>query len=307
MDYWRRRARRLLAKMAPAPPLPANVSLRCREIMPSDLEGVTDLLTTGFWQVPRDHWVNAFRRLSTHQTPQGFPKYGYMLENDGIPVGVLITIFTARIVDGATSVWCNGSSYYVEPAFRYSASVLISRSHRFKDVTYLDVAPSPRRWPMLDAQGFKRLAKGVYVAIPALCRSASGVQVRVVAGSCLDKRLEPFEADLLVAHASYGCVSMICEHQGTVYPFVFVVRRRYGVRFAYLIYSRNQTDFVRLAGAVGRFFAGRRILVVALDADGPISGLPGKHRDILPKYWRGRERPRLGDLAYTEIAMFGVI
>jgi hypothetical protein len=45
---------------------------------------------------------------------------------------------------------------------------------------------------------------------------------------------------------------------------------------------------------------------VILDANGPIPGLYGKYRANMPRYFRGPDRPRLGDLAYTEAALFDV-
>ena len=50
---------------------------------------------------------------------------------------------------------------------------------------------------------------------------------------------------------------------------------------------------------------GRPLLII--DANGPMPGLVGKYFDQkMPRYFRGPQRPRLGDLAYTEIAMLGV-
>jgi hypothetical protein len=303
-----RRAKRVWHKIHLTPvEMPAVLSVRVREIEPSDLNGIIDLLTAGFWRYPRRHWAGIMQRLSMHQTPEGFPKYGYMLENDGTPVGVLLMIFSARTIDGVTRVWGNESSYYVEPHFRFYASLLVKRAHRHKDVTYLDLTPSSHRWTTLDSQGYKRLAKGVYASIPILCWPISGVKTRVVTDTCHDVRLEPFELDLLVAHAGYGCISVVCENKGSVHPFVFVVRRRYGLPYAYLIYSRDQADFIRFGGTLGRFLAKKRgIAVAVLDTDGPIA-VPGRLLQLKPKYWHGSERPRLGDLAYTEIPMFGVI
>ena len=43
---------------------------------------------------------------------------------------------------------------------------------------------------------------------------------------------------------------------------------------------------------------------VLIDANGPIPGLPGKYfGGKSPKYFKGPTPPRLGDLAYTEMAM----
>jgi hypothetical protein len=47
--------------------------------------------------------------------------------------------------------------------------------------------------------------------------------------------------------------------------------------------------------------------LLIIDANGPVQGLTGKYFDqTMPRYFRGPRRPRLGDLAYTEVAMFGV-
>ena len=303
-----RRAKRVWQKIHPTPlAAPTSLSVRCREIEPADLDGVIDLLMLGFWRAPRSYWVGVMHRLAAHQTPEGFPKYGYMLENDGKPVGVLLMIFTARCVDGHVSIRCGESSYYVDPRFRFYASVLIKRAHRNKDVTYLDHTASPHRWSTLDAQGYKRFAQGIYATRPALCASPPGVRVHKITGYNQDSRLEPFENDLLATHAKYEkCISVVCDHRGAAYPFVFTVRRRYGMPYAQLVYCRDQSDFVTLAGALGRFFARRGILVVELDTDAPIPGLRGKFT-VMPKFWHGPERPRQGDLAYTETPMFGGI
>jgi len=45
-------------------------------------------------------------------------------------------------------------------------------------------------------------------------------------------------------------------------------------------------------------------LFVLIGSNGPIHGLSGKYFDgISPKYYKGPVLPRLGDLAYTELAM----
>ena len=44
-----------------------------------------------------------------------------------------------------------------------------------------------------------------------------------------------------------------------------------------------------------------------VDANDPIPGLVGVfRRGSKPKYFKGPQRPRLGDLAYTEYAILGV-
>jgi hypothetical protein len=46
---------------------------------------------------------------------------------------------------------------------------------------------------------------------------------------------------------------------------------------------------------------------VILDANGPVPGLVGRYYpERMPRYYFGPDRPKIGDLAYTETSMFGV-
>jgi hypothetical protein len=66
-------------------------------------------------------------------------------------------------------------------------------------------------------------------------------------------------------------------------------------------------DLVRFSKPLGRFLLSRGKPLLLIDANGPIPGLRGKYVEgAAPKYFRGPEPPRLGDLAFTEAAMFGL-
>jgi hypothetical protein len=78
------------------------------------------------------------------------------------------------------------------------------------------------------------------------------------------------------------------------------------VRYAYLAYCRDLEDFVRFAGPLGRFLAWRGFPLVVLDSNGPIRGLVGTYSAAYPKYFKGPDQPRLGDLAYSERVVCGV-
>jgi hypothetical protein len=63
---------------------------------------------------------------------------------------------------------------------------------------------------------------------------------------------------------------------------------------------------VRFSALIGRYLAVRECPFVVIDANGPLPGLPGIYLDGRPKYFKGPDKPRLGDLAYTEAALFGL-
>jgi hypothetical protein len=288
---------------------PAVPKIRCREIGAADLAGVVDLLVRGFPHRPRGFWLRALGRLAKHAMVAGLPKYGYLMDSDGVPVGVILMIFSRIGAGLASSIRCNVSSWYVEPAFRSYASALVARALRHKDVTYLNITPAPHTRVTVEAQGFARYCNGIFVALPTLSTPSAPAPATILqAHARPDALFDPGEHDLLLDHAAYGCTSLWCVSGERAYPFVFRPRRvKAMVVCTQLIYSASVETFVRFARPLGRYFALRGRPLVIIDANAPIPGLVGKYLDgRMPKYFKGPDRPRVGDLAYTEAAMFGV-
>jgi hypothetical protein len=289
-------------------PPPAS-SLRCRQIAEADIAAVAALLARGFPHRDQQFWLRAFAQLTRRDPPPGLPKYGYLLESAGVPVGALLLICSMVHADGTTVPRCNLSSWYVEPTFRTYAPLLVSQALRHKDVTYLNVSPAPNTLPIIEAQGFARYCDGVFVAVPMLNGPFGSGGTKVFAAERQPEvGFDPLEQELLLQHAAVGCISLWCTHAQSAYPFVFRTRRvKSTVPCAQLIYCRDIADFVRFAGPIGRFLALRGRPIVIVDANGPIAGVLGVFfRGTAPKYFRGPLRPRLGDLAYTEYALLGV-
>ena len=145
-------------------------AIRCRQIDESDVPAVAGLLRRGFPNRNRQFWQRALDELTRREPPPGLPKYGYLLETDGVPVGVILVICSTMRVDGTSAPRCNLSSWYVEPAFRTYAPLLVSQALRHKEVTYLNVSAAPHTWPIIEAQGFSRYSDGIFIALPALNR-----------------------------------------------------------------------------------------------------------------------------------------
>ena len=142
--------------------------IRCRQIEETDIDAVAALLTRGFPSRGDQFWRHALDQLTRRDPPEGLPKYGYLLESAGAPVGVILLICAAMPAHGTFSPRCNLSSWYVEPAFRAYAPMLVSQALRHKEVTYTNVSAAPHTWPIIEAQGFRRYSDGIFVALPAL-------------------------------------------------------------------------------------------------------------------------------------------
>jgi hypothetical protein len=284
-------------------------AIRCRQIGEADIPAVAGLLQRGFQKHSREFWLHAMRELTRHEQPSGLPKYGYLLETGGVPVGAILLI-CATMRDGERiATRCNLSSWYVDPAFRAYATLLVSQALRHKDVTYLNVSAAPHTWPIIEAQGFSRYCDGIFVALPALNGLFGETGVKVFdAQRKPGVSYDPFEHEILLRHAEHGCISLWCETSERAFPFVFRPRLvKHVMPCAQLIYCGDVGDFVRFAGSIGRYLAWRGKPFVIIDSNGAIPGLIGLfRRGSMPKYFRGPQRPRLGDLAYTEYAVLGV-
>jgi hypothetical protein len=287
----------------------SSPKIRARQIKDSDLTAVANLLTRGFPRRTHSYWVQALGRLTSHPHPAGLPKYGYLLECDNRAVGVILLIFSAIQSGDQWTTRCNVSSWCVEPAFRSYAPLFINQAVMRKNITYVNISPATHTLPILEAQGFTRYSNGQFVSVPALSSALGGPRARIQKGDLRpDANFEDFEWKLLVTHAEYGCITLWCTTPERAYPFVFLPRIVKGcIPCTQLIYSRNIEDFVRFARQLGTFLALRGRPVVLIDSNGPIRGLAGTYRDgNSPKYFKGPPCPRLGDLAYTEAAMFGM-
>jgi hypothetical protein len=284
--------------------------IRCREIEIADLDGVADLLTRGFAGRSREYWMDGLRRMSLREAPEDFPRFGYMLDHEGTPVGVLLSIYTTRDDGSGTSIRCNLSSWYVEPVFRNYSMMMAKVTQRHKHVTYINISPAQWTWRTIETQGFRAYCSGLFFSFPALSRPAKGMRVEVVQpdAQAVDG-LSEAEVALLARHAAYGCLSLVClAADGRGFPFVLQPMRirRIALPAMQMIYCPDVADYVACAGAIGRFLLRRGRISVALDANGRVQDLFGVYREPLGrKYFKGPQRPRLADLTDTELVLYG--
>lgn len=285
----------------------APPKVRCRTIAVTDLEGVADLLARGFPARPRAYWMAGLLRLARRSVPEGYPRFGFMLEHEGAPVGVILTIAQAIHHDDTPYVRCSLSSWYVDPAFRSHAALLAMLPFRLKGATLVNVSAAPHTWPTIEAQGFARYTDGQRLALPLLARNDPTLRLAPYGPDAMPSLPE---ADLLADHAAAGCLCLVGIAQDGPVPFVLMNVRgqqgRWWLPAMQLVFARSPEDVRRFAAPLGRLLLrrGRPFLVYDAQAGAPI--LPGiTLRDRAPKYARGPRRPRPGDLAYTEFTIFG--
>ena len=187
--------------------------------------------------------------------------------------------------------------------------MLVSQAIKYQNVTYVNISPAMHTRPLVEAQGFSRYSNGQFVSVPALNMTCADSDAQVIGvDAAADVHFDSFELDLLTIHKVHGCLSLWCKTSTGAYPFAFLPRLAKGVMpCMQLIYCRDIQGFVRFARPIGRYLTARGRPLVIIDSNGPIPGLVGKYfSNKAPKYFKGPERPRFGDLAYTEAVMFGL-
>jgi hypothetical protein len=296
------------AERRPNPGRSSSRRLACRQIGVDDVEAVLDLLCEGFSRLPRRHWVTALELMGARATPAGAPRYGYMIESDGLTEGVLLAITTEMRYNGTTTIRSNSSSWYVRPGLRTYASLLLTKWLRSPGDIHLSVSPAEHTFPLIEALGFVRFVNGTSLLFPAVTPRAGRIRILLAARlSEAELAISREDHALLVDHARAGCIALWCETRDRGYPFVF--RRRLlksRLPAAQLIYCRDLEDLAYLAAPIGRHLLRLGLLAVLAATNGPVSGVPGIYIDgKYPMYFRGRIPPRLGDLAYTEAGLFG--
>ena len=280
-------------------------TVSCRAIAGADVEGVIDLLVEGFPERPRAYWERGFARMRARPAIDDFPRYGYLLVLDGVMTGCILLIMS-READGTPRG--NVSSWYVRPQAGFLANMLVSKVFQKKSLTITNISPAPHTVPMLEAQGYRRFVGGQMLCLPALSWRGNFARVkRVDANGRGTESLSPFEADLMTRHAGDGCLALVVGEGAGAEPFVFARSLILGnkVPAAHLLWCRDLEAFTQRAGALGHWLFLHGILAVVTDTDTKLRLVGSLRQNRAPKFFRGPTKPRLGDLADTELAIFG--
>ena len=122
--------------------------------------------------------------------PQGYPRFGYMLDHEGVPVGVLLLIYSLRDADGETAIHCNLSSWYVEPAFRNYAPMLTKPRAAPQGSQLLQHQPGALDLADHRGPGLSHLLQGpVLLVSRAVTQRAGHATVEIVSARCdVDRR-----------------------------------------------------------------------------------------------------------------------
>jgi hypothetical protein len=274
-----------------------------REITDDDLGAVRELLVEGFPIRSDDYWTKGLTNLRSLPHVEGFPRYGYLVDADHAPQGVLLTITGDR---GAYGALTSFSSWYVREGYRQFALLLFRHALELRNTTFLNPSPSDHILPILKAFGFEPYTAGMLMLDLRTAmrgRSSRGAVQRLGVDDLAD--LPEPEAQLAEDHLRMGCEVLRLE---TDVRAGLLIHRRKWIKRSLPCSKVILVDpelMIELAGPVMRAFASRGSLLALCDVDQ--TSEPGIGR-VFPRgirYFKGPFAPPVGDLTYSELAVFG--
>jgi len=274
-----------------------------REITDADLTAVRSLLVEGFPLRSEDYWKKGLAILGRLPGVEGYPRYGYLVDADGAPQGVLLAITTDRGPRGRST---HLSSWYVREGHRHFALGLLRQVLDLPETTFINPSPSDDVLKILVRLGFEPYTTGTVVLDlrAAMRRPYRQGAVRRVG---IDDLADVPEAERRLAedHLRMGCG---------------VLRLETGERAGLLIHRRK---WIRRSLPCAQVILGDPGLLIELAGPAmralPYRGSPLALCDVGPttepaagrvfargiRYFKGAEAPPVGDLSYSELAIFG--
>jgi hypothetical protein len=274
-----------------------------REIAEDDLDAVCGLLVEGFPQRSYGYWAKGLTNLSSLAPVEGFPKYGYLVDADYTIQGVLLTITSDHGVHGA---WTNFSSWYVRKEYRHFATILFTQALKLRNTTFLNPSPSKRIIPILKAFGFEPYTIGT-VALDlrrAIRKPPPRGEVRRLGVDEL-ARLSEREGRTAEDHMRMGCDVLYLQTDDR--EGLLIHRRKWIKRSlpcSQVIFT--EPDLMgQLVAPVMRALGSRGSLLALCDIDEAPDPSIGHVFARGIRYFKGVDAPSVGDLTYSELAVFG--
>jgi hypothetical protein len=234
---------------------------------------------------------------------EGFPRYGYLVDADDAVQGLMLTITSDHGVHGART---NFSSWYVREGYRQFATFLFRHALKLENTTFLNTSPSDHVLPIMKAFGFLPYTTGVVMfdlRTAMRRRSSRGGVHRLGVGDVAD--LSEREGRLAEDHLRMGCDVLRVETDGRA---SLLIHRRKWIRrrlpCAQVILA-DPNLMAELAGPVMRALASRGSLLALCDVNQTPQPATGRVFPRGIRYFKGADAPAVGDLSYSELAVFG--
>ena len=280
-----------------------------RPIDPAYVAAAVAVLSIGFPKATALFWQSALDRLRAFggNAEAGVP-IGHLLMADDKAVGVILTPARMRTrPDGTRQKIVNLSSWYIDPAHRWRAPVMLRAVTRDADALYTDLTPTLEVQKMLPAFGFKPINRGLkrlFTPFKALAVRLSG-RVRDLKSVPAGSVAEPTHA-LLESHRALDCLPCALKAGERWHPLMFKARRVRRLPAAELVYCEDHALLERHMAAVARYLLRRGKLFLIIEDRTSMSD--GEQLEPQPglRFVKGGHDPSRTDYAGSELCILGV-
>ncbi|HLP16754.1 MAG TPA: hypothetical protein VK470_10880 [Bacteroidota bacterium] len=152
--------------------------------------------------------ANEWRGLFTYPWIDPCEPPGYVLTDKGVIVGYLGTIYSRRMIAGATQRFCNVSSWIVQPEFRGESIKMVLPLVRMGDCTVTNFSPSPTVERIFQQLGFEYLDTHALIFYPGVSavRLLTPTAFRFITDrSEIRQRLSASDRILFDHHSAFQC------------------------------------------------------------------------------------------------------
>ena len=186
------------------------MNVQVRPVSRPDVDGLIPLLSRGFdhpW--PPEEW----RRILDLRSTGKQPNLGFVLESNGVLVGFLGAIYSERLVAGRLERFCNLTSWYTEPEFRSSGTLLLMAVLSQPGYTFTTLTPSPTGTQVIKALGFRPLESYKVMCSPSLYRALVEKKRNLQPGGRLYKAQRALE--ILIESSLVTCVDLLAHRNSS--------------------------------------------------------------------------------------------
>lgn len=190
-----------------------------------------------------------FQRLFVHRWGNQDEPFGYLLEEEGRPVGFLGTLFSRRVLAGRRETCCNLTTWIVVPEHRSEGLSLLFRVLRHPNTTFTNftgvkVAPILRRF------GFQTLDERARILFPLPLAGAGEV---LLEAERIAPHLDDHDRRILDDHRPFAFPHVLLRRGGEYTYLIVKTVRRKNLPLAEVHYLSHPDVFARLAaGLLGR-------------------------------------------------------
>lgn len=190
------------------------------ELFPEVYEGVLQPLNP-------DLPVATWRRLFEPRGWSDDEYFGFGMTEGGKFVGLMGALFSDRELEGRKQRFCNLHSWYVQPAFRGPASLLLLRPVlALKETVLTDFSATPEVVEMFNRLGFTSLGNALTL-LPPLPFSGGRVEPPLELGGspgAAETILSPGDLRIFRHHQGIDCRHLVVQDEGGEYCYVVASR-----------------------------------------------------------------------------------